>query len=78
MRRFSSAISFLCLALAAPLALAQTTGDIVGRVTDEQGGALPGVTVEAREPRVPGRRARASRTRPGRTASSCCRPASTR
>jgi len=27
---------------------AQTTGDIVGRVTDEAGGVLPGVTVEAR------------------------------
>ncbi len=47
MRRFSSAIPFLFLALAAPFALAQTTGDIVGRVTDEQGGALPGVAVEA-------------------------------
>ncbi len=47
MRRFSSAIPFLFLALAAPIAFAQTTGDIVGRVTDEQGGALPGVAVEA-------------------------------
>ena len=47
MRRFSSAVAFLLLVLAAPLVLAQTTGDIVGRVTDEQGGALPGVAVEA-------------------------------
>ena len=47
MRRFSAAIPFLFLALVAPFAFAQTTGDIVGRVTDEQGGALPGVAVEA-------------------------------
>jgi outer membrane receptor for ferrienterochelin and colicin len=56
MRRFSSVIPFLFLALAAPLALAQTTGDITGHVTDEQGGALPGVTVEARGPALQGAR----------------------
>ncbi|HEY1252774.1 MAG TPA: TonB-dependent receptor [Thermoanaerobaculia bacterium] len=46
-----------CLALAflsAALCLGQTTGDIVGRVTDEQGGALPGATVEARSPSFQG------------------------
>ncbi len=53
MRRFSSVILFVFLAVA-PLALAQTTGDITGRVTDEQGGALPGVTVEARSPAFQG------------------------
>jgi len=37
-------------------AAAQTTGGIVGRVTDEQGGALPGVTVEARGPALQGTR----------------------
>jgi outer membrane receptor for ferrienterochelin and colicin len=33
---------------------AQTTGSISGRVTDSSGGALPGVTVEARGPAVQG------------------------
>jgi hypothetical protein len=40
---------------AAPAA-AQTTGGIVGRVTDTQGGALPGVIVEARSPALQGTR----------------------
>jgi outer membrane receptor protein involved in Fe transport len=53
MRRFSSFFFFL-LAVSSPLALAQTTGDITGRVTDEQGGALPGVAVEARGPAFQG------------------------
>lgn len=35
---------------------AQTTGSIVGRVTDEQGGVLPGVTVEAQSPALQGTR----------------------
>ncbi len=52
---------FLCLLLAALAALtspllAQTTGGILGRVTDEQGGVLPGVTVEARSPSLQGTR----------------------
>ena len=34
--------------------LAQTTGDISGRVLDEQGGPLPGVTVEGRSPSFQG------------------------
>jgi len=37
-------------------ALAQTTGGVVGRVTDEAGGVLPGVTVEARSPALQGSR----------------------
>jgi hypothetical protein len=45
----------LLLALAAAVS-AQTTGGIVGRVTDEQGGVLPGVTVEARSPALQGSR----------------------
>jgi hypothetical protein len=45
----------LPLAFAATLA-AQTTGGIVGRVTDEAGGVLPGVTVEARSPALQGSR----------------------
>lgn len=40
-----AAVLFLLLALASA-GLAQTTGGIVGRVTDENGGGLPGVTVQ--------------------------------
>src|SRR5215207_3104890 len=48
---------FLFLAaLAAETASAQTTGDILGRVTDADGGVLPGVTVEARSPNLQGSR----------------------
>jgi Carboxypeptidase regulatory-like domain/TonB-dependent Receptor Plug Domain len=35
---------------------AQTTGDILGRVTDEQGGALPGVTIVAQSAALQGTR----------------------
>src|SRR5947208_4496163 len=45
----------LLLALATA-GLAQITGGIAGRVTDEQGGVLPGVTVEARSPALQGSR----------------------
>ncbi|HEY7216224.1 MAG TPA: carboxypeptidase-like regulatory domain-containing protein, partial [Thermoanaerobaculia bacterium] len=45
----------LLLALTATAA-AQTTGSIVGRVTDEAGGVLPGVSVEARSPALQGSR----------------------
>ena len=41
----------------AAAALAQTTGGIVGRVTDETGGVLPGVTVSAASPALQGTRA---------------------
>jgi hypothetical protein len=47
MRRILLSAS-LALLLLAPAAFAQTTGEIVGKVTDEQGGALPGVTIEAK------------------------------
>ncbi len=53
MRRFLLATPIALLVLSAS-ALAQTTGDIIGRVMDEQGGALPGVTVEARGPSFQG------------------------
>lgn len=43
-------------AIGAAPAAAQTTGGIVGRVTDAQGGALPGVTIEARSPSLQGTR----------------------
>ena len=54
MRCFIYSVLVACVVVSAPLALAQTTGDIVGRVTDEQGGVLPGVTVEARGPAFQG------------------------
>jgi hypothetical protein len=54
MRRFLRVALLALPLLAATLCLAQTTGDIVGRVTDEQGGALPGATVEARSPSFQG------------------------
>jgi hypothetical protein len=45
----------LCvLALAGPAAAQQTTGEIVGRVTDTSGGVLPGVTVVLRSDGVAG------------------------
>ncbi|MES1210934.1 MAG: carboxypeptidase-like regulatory domain-containing protein, partial [Acidobacteriota bacterium] len=37
-------------------ASAQTTGSVAGRVTDSDGGVLPGVTVEARSPNLQGTR----------------------
>ncbi|HEX5474070.1 MAG TPA: carboxypeptidase regulatory-like domain-containing protein [Vicinamibacterales bacterium] len=43
------------LTLAVP-AFAQQTGTISGKVTDSSGGVLPGVTVEARSPVLPGPR----------------------
>src|SRR5262245_63068456 len=53
-RRFLAVLA-LFLSLGSVLS-AQTTGSIVGRVTDEQGGVLPGVTVEARSPALQGSR----------------------
>jgi Carboxypeptidase regulatory-like domain/TonB-dependent Receptor Plug Domain len=53
--RFSIFI-LLIAAMAMPLA-AQTTGSISGHVTDSSGGALPGVTVEARSAAMQGTRA---------------------
>ena len=40
-------IGLLALALASGAALAQSTGELAGRVTDESGAVLPGVTVTA-------------------------------
>ena len=54
MRRFLQAIAIAAVGLGSSYALAQTTGDIVGHVTDETGGVLPGVTVEARGPAFQG------------------------
>jgi len=54
MRRFLLAIPVAYLFVLAFPALAQTTGDITGHITDEQGGPLPGVTVEGRSPAFQG------------------------
>src|SRR5215471_14400114 len=45
-----------CLLLLAPFVPAQTTGTIEGTVTDQSGGALPGVTVEITSPNLQGTR----------------------
>ena len=47
--------SMALLALTAPL-FAQQTGSISGKITDTNGGVLPGVTVEARSNVLPGPR----------------------
>ena len=57
MRQRRLAILVAVLTLPAAFALAQTTGSMVGRVADESGGVLPGVTVEARGPALQGVRA---------------------
>lgn len=54
MRTFRSAfVSALLMCCAFPVP-AQTTGSVVGRVTDDSGTGLPGVTVEAKGPPLPG------------------------
>ena len=48
-RLFTAACAVLALALAAPAARAQqTTGNITGRILDDQGAAVPGVTVNGK------------------------------
>ena len=51
--RLSLAVLVL-FALAAPPVFAQTTSNIVGHVTDEQGSPLPGTAVEATGPALQG------------------------
>ena len=53
--RFTLVLS-VCLLLLAPIVVAQTTGTIEGTVTDQNGGALPGVTVEITSPNLQGQR----------------------
>ena len=50
MRRPFIALALLALALAPATALAQTNSTLTGEVTDNTGGILPGVTVEAASP----------------------------
>ena len=53
--RFTLVLS-VCLLLLAPIVVAQTTGTIEGTITDQNGGALPGVTVELTSPNLQGTR----------------------
>jgi hypothetical protein len=53
--RFTLVLS-VCLLLLAPIVVAQTTGTIEGTVSDQNGGALPGVTVEITSPNLQGQR----------------------
>jgi hypothetical protein len=49
MRRIINVMIVICsLALALPAAAQQTTGNITGRIVDDQGAAVPGVTVTGR------------------------------
>ena len=50
MKTLATVLAALCLTLApgAPAAAQQTTGNITGRILDDQGAAVPGVTVTAR------------------------------
>ncbi len=54
MRSFRLALAFAAVVLCPFLLFGQITGDIVGTVVDQSGGALPGVTVEARSPAFAG------------------------
>lgn len=56
MRAVCSCVFLVCLLIgtSASIAAQQTTGEIIGRVVDEQGGALPGVTVTLRGAGVAG------------------------
>ena len=47
-RRLWSAVVLLLAVVASPAYAQRTTGEIIGKVTDESGGALPGVTVTLR------------------------------
>ncbi len=51
----STAMACLIL-LGSAAILAQTTGSVAGRAADESGGVLPGVSVEAKSPSLPGAR----------------------
>ncbi len=54
MKTLRAALALLTLACTAGPLAAQTTGRIVGRVADEEGGVLPGVAVEATSPALQG------------------------
>jgi hypothetical protein len=50
MRSFVALLGLLALVLVPSAALAQTNSQITGEVSDNTGGILPGVTVEASSP----------------------------
>jgi len=54
------ALLILSLSAFPPFTFAQQTGSIQGKVSDTNGGVLPGVTVEARSPVLPGPRVTAT------------------
>jgi len=55
--RFTAILAVLACVVAVPQVLAQNpTGELTGRVTDPDGGALPGVTVTATSPALQGSR----------------------
>ena len=56
MRSRSSSVLFTVLSLVSGPLMAQTSGSLAGRATDESGGTLPGVTVEAKSPALQGSR----------------------
>jgi len=55
-RAFVAAVIAVIAALATPSAFAQTTGQINGTIVDQQGAAMPGVTVTATSPALQGER----------------------
>src|SRR4029079_2806800 len=55
-RGFVRTVFFLIVILSAASAFAQQTGSIQGKVTDNSGGVLPGVTVEPRSALLPSAR----------------------
>jgi hypothetical protein len=60
----------IVFAAAAPLAAQTPTGKIFGTVVDDQGTALPGVTVEASSPKLVGSRSRSPGSRRSRATAS--------
>src|SRR5215470_10201331 len=56
-RSFALCLAILCCGLlATPVAVAQTTGDIEGTVSDANNAPLPGVSVEIKSPALQGSR----------------------
>ena len=62
MRRIIAALMVVGLFSATPLIAQQTTGNVTGRVVDDQGAAVPGVTVTAKNPQTGFSRAEVSDT----------------
>ncbi len=53
---------FSVLLLLTGTLLAQETGEIMGKVTDDEGVGLPGVSITATSPKSPGEKGRAQRS----------------